>query len=77
MRIVDDGKSNPIIIMERHDVLDWLRAKADNAGYSDRTGSAVQIVVNTPFSEGTRHHLDVPELAYMVSNIPQAKEGTK
>jgi hypothetical protein len=77
MRIVDNGKSNPIIIMEQQDVLDWLRAKADQAGYSDRTGSSVQITVKTPFSEGTLHHLDVPELVYMVSNIPQSREGER
>jgi hypothetical protein len=74
MRIVDDGKSNPIIIMEQQDILDWLRSKADEAGYSDRTGNAVQITVKTPFSGGTRHHMDVPELVYMVSNIPNDRE---
>jgi hypothetical protein len=63
MEIRDDGKTNPIIVISDDEVHAWLRQKADEAGFADRSMQAVQINGNDTFM----HCL--PQITVMVSNI--------
>lgn len=73
MEIRDDGKRNPLIVISADEVAAWLRAKADEAGFSDRAMNAVQINVTFPFTEGAVYHGECPSLVAMVSNIPNSR----
>ena len=75
MRIeVRDNGSNPLIIVSPERVMEWLRSLADEAGYADRASSIVQIGVEREFTNGATTHWEVPELVFMVSNIPNSRE---
>lgn len=72
------GPENPLIKVSREELLEWLRGKADFLGFADRETCAVQCVFEN--SEGVMSTFDVPELTFMVSNIPnsrsvESKEG--
>lgn len=69
MRIIDDEKLNPRIHVSRDEVIAWLRKIADEAGYADRSASAVQTTIND------QNFLDAPELVIMVSNIPNSRQS--
>jgi hypothetical protein len=71
MRVIDNGDRNPIIVLEPDDVAAWLRQKADEAGYSDRAASAVQVTFD--FDDEKVQYFVTPELAIMVSNIPNSR----
>ena len=73
MEVKDDGRTNPIVVVSPDEVLVWLRSMADEAGYSDRETSAVQITVEHEFAEGSRFHCEVPTLVMMVSNIKNSR----
>lgn len=65
-RIIDNG-SNPLVVVSPDEVIEWLRQKADEAGFADRESCAVQAA----FREGEKPvvvHMP-PELTIMVSNI--------
>ncbi len=72
MEIRENSGRNPIIIISEEEVQAWLRQKADEAGFSDRTMSAVQARL-----EGGAVLLHgVPELTVMVSNIRGSRTPT-
>lgn len=72
--IVDDGRTNPLIVVHPNQVLSWLRSLADKSGYTDRESCAIQIVVEQPFGEGMKVHCESPKLIFMVSNIPNSRQ---
>lgn len=61
---------NPLIVVSRERVLQWLREIADNAGFADRGINAVQINTEHAFAPGVVFHQECPTLTIMVSNIP-------
>ena len=73
MEIRDDGKTNPLLIVSAEEVITWLRTKADEAGYADRSMSAIQISVDQPFEGGKTYHHEPPALVVMVSNIKDSR----
>jgi len=73
-RVLERGTSNPMIVVSRDEVLEFLRAKADEAGFADRESCAVQITVEYEFGAGLKYHHEVPELLIMVSNIPNSRK---
>lgn len=70
MKVLDDGKTNPLLVIEAEEVAAWLLSKAYEAGYGDRGLSAVQVQFDGP--EGG-HYVGVPRLVAMVSNIPNSR----
>lgn len=70
---IDNGRTNPLIVISTEEVVAWLRSKADEAGYSDRAICAIQIRVEQPFEGGKNYHHEPPELVVMVSNIKDSR----
>lgn len=73
MEIRTNGKANPLIVVSADEVAAWLRTKADEAGFADRSMGAIQISVVFPFADGTTFHGECPSLVAMVSNIPNSR----
>lgn len=71
MEIRDDGKLNPIIIISHDEIAEWLRQKADEAGYADRALCAVQ----TSLENGTMLMNGISGLTLMVSNIKGSRDA--
>lgn len=67
------GETNPLLIISAEEVREWLRSKADAAGYGDRAVCAVQITVEHPFTGGATFHHECPALVVMVSNIERSR----
>lgn len=67
MEIRNNG-SNPLIIISPDEVMEWLRQKADEAGYADRETMAVQGAFRGR-GDPTLFRWEPPELTIMVSNI--------
>jgi Lar family restriction alleviation protein len=65
--VIDNGKTNPLIVVSPDQVNAWLRSLADAAGYSDRGSCAIQVKVAHELGDTIR--LGSPELVLMVSNI--------
>jgi hypothetical protein len=64
MRVIDDGRLNPLVVISSDEFEAFLRAKADEAGYADRSLCALQITLDDrPLL------ISPPELVLMVSNI--------
>ena len=74
MEIRDDGR-NPLIIISAKEVHDWLRQKADEAGYADRETCAVQLNTEFPMVGDATFHSECPSLVIMVSNIKGSKSS--
>ena len=73
MPTIKDNGANPMLIVSRHEVQEWLRKLADDAGYADRETCAFQLSVETKFYAENYHHA-APELLIMVSNIPNSRQ---
>lgn len=69
MRVIDGAGSNPIIVIEPHEVEAWVRSIADANGYAGRELRAIQIQVAQPFGEGLTCHNETPSLAVIISSI--------
>lgn len=76
-QIIDNGTLNPVIIISREQVMQWIRKVCDDAGYADRELSWVQLSVEHEFAFGTSYHHECPKLLAMVSNIPNSRVGAK
>ena len=74
-RIMDNGRTNPLITVTREEIEMWLRKLADEAGFADRESCAVHIHVEHEFIGGNTFHPETPELTLMVSNIPNSRQG--
>jgi hypothetical protein len=74
MEIMDNSSRNPVIIISADEVAAWLRTKADEAGFADRSMCAVQVTVEHPFVGGTNYHGECPKLVVMVSNIRDSRD---
>lgn len=73
-QVIDNGVSNPLLVVSPEEVTAWLRSLADAHGFSDRAGHAVQTAVRgLPGGQQDVCLLAAPELVYMVSNIPQSR----
>lgn len=72
MEVINKDK-NPMIVVSSDEVVAWLRAMADEAGYADRATCAMQITVRQPFAGGSTIHHEPPELLLMVSGIPNSR----
>lgn len=69
MEIKDDGRMNPVIVISADEFMDWVRQKADEAGYADRQLCLVQASI-----EGDDMLLQGPiQIAAMVSNIKDSR----
>lgn len=68
VRVIDDGRLNPRIVVPPDELATWLRKQADEQGYGGRELVAVQIQVEQPFAEGASFHNELPTLVVMVSN---------
>lgn len=73
MPTVMNADKNPLIVVSPDEVLAWLRKLADEAGYSDRVSSAIQVSYSD--EKGTQViGFAAPELILMVSGIPNSRE---
>ena len=62
------SRRNPILSISEDEFFEWLRQKADDAGFADRELSAVQYEhEGEPWSDIPRN------LTLMVSNIPNSR----
>ena len=77
MKTIQRGSANPMIVMEPDDILEWLRERADEAGYADRESSAVQFQFTDPQTGEEILRNDLPEIVFMVSNIANSREPTE
>lgn len=66
IEIIDNGP-NPLIVVSPEEVMKWLRAKADEAGYADRVTCGIQASFRG--LEPPKCYWQIPELTIMVSNI--------
>lgn len=69
MEIRENSGRNPIIIISEEEVQAWLRQKADEAGFADRSMCAVQAYLEN----GALLLHGVPQLTVMVSNIRDSR----
>lgn len=69
MEIRENSGRNPIIIISEEEVQAWLRQKADEAGFADRSMCAVQ----ANLENGALLLHGVPQLTVMVSNIRDSR----
>lgn len=65
MEVKDDGKLNPIIVISPDEFLDWVRQKADEAGFGDRQLCAIQ----TSLDGDDTVLQGAPQVVVMASNI--------
>jgi len=73
--ILRSGPLNPLIEVSGEEFVAWLREKADQLGLSDRATCGVQLSFTG--TDGTvTHHWVVPEIVFMVSNIPNSRGKT-